>query len=181
MQDKEIIFAFQRGDKTAFDFLLEKYKKRVYFFARKLVHDHQEAEDLSQETFLKAYRNLSKFRGESSLLTWLFKICINHNHSYLRKRKLLFDRNKNLERLAQKSKSSLDLLASREMGDTIREKVQKLPKKQRLSLILRVWEEMSYQEISIVLGISLDSVKVNLFYARKTLRKECEEFFDELS
>ncbi len=173
MEDKAIILHFQQGHGQSFNLLVNKYKKRVYFFALKLLQNHEDAEDLTQETFIRAYKGLMKFRGDSSFLNWLFCITANGYRSFKRKRQLRVAGDIDLNTLPQQILHKIDdNLHSAETEQLLHQAISRLPKKQKLVLVLRTFEELGYQEIADVVGISINSVKANLSYARQALRKE---------
>lgn len=174
MEDWLLIQQFQEGNRIAFDVLVDRYKHRLYSFAFKLIRDHHEAEDISQETFIRAYHGLNQFRGEGNFLSWLFSIAVNYYRSLKRKRRLKLEANVKLEKIAKMDEENVDIFTE-EAKLLAKSAIDRLPQKQKLVLILRTYEELSYQEIAQVIGISKESVKANLSYARQALRNELQE------
>lgn len=176
MEDALLIREMQQGNRTVFAELVERYKKRIYGFAFKLEQEHHAAEDLAQETFLRAYANLDKFRGAGSFLSWLFAIAVNCYRSEKRKRQLRIVNieSEELLQIPEKEESHHDA-GSEDWQAMAKMAIDRLPKKQKLVLVLRAFENLSYQEISEIMGISTESVKANLSYARQTLRNELQE------
>ena len=136
----------------AFDVIVERHRRAVYQLCYRFVGNHEDASDLSQDIFLRAYRGLRSFRGHSSLATWLYRIGVNVC----------------LNRVSVKTPRTelRDERAAR-----VRAAIADLPRKQRATLILRMYHEMSHQEIADVLGSSVGAVKANFFHALGNLKK----------
>ncbi|MEM6297592.1 MAG: RNA polymerase sigma factor [Bacteroidota bacterium] len=172
LSDEEILiqFASTRTRDQAFRSLIEKYQERVYGHIRKMVIDHDEADDLTQETFVKVWKNLDKFQAKSQLFTWIYRIATNECLQFLRKkRKRFFLPIHDLEgELSQKLTSSVSI-----DGDEVQYKLQKallrLPDKQRLVFNMKYFEDMKYQEISEVLGTSVGALKASYHLAVKKI------------
>ena len=175
MEDRQIVAQFVQGNHAVFDKLVQRYKKRIYFFALKLTHNHQDAEDLSQEVFLRAYRGLSNLRQEGSLYSWLLVIAANCYRSLKRKLQPTIVACEQIEQMTPVETRVEASLATVEIQEKLRQAIGELPRKQQLTLVLRTYEQLSYQQISQVLGISLDAVKANLSYARQNLRQQLRE------
>ncbi|MBA4303578.1 MAG: RNA polymerase subunit sigma [Sphingobacteriaceae bacterium] len=167
--DREILelFALEATRDRAFSLLMKHYQKRLYWHIRKMVIDHDEADDLVQETLIKAWRGLEKFRDESALYTWLYRIATNVCLTHLtNKRKRFFlpihDITPELER-------QLQAAVPLEQANTIEYKLQqaliRLPDKQRLVFNLRYYDEMPYEEMSQVLGTSVGALKASYHHA----------------
>ena len=169
--DFELIDRILNGNRFAFEELLSRYKKSVYFLTYRMVHDQEDAADLAQETFLKAYQGLQKFKKQSSFHTWLYRITINLCINHLRKRGSR--RYVELESIPQAVKDA-DVLAKielEELQDRVNNAVKALPEKQRAAVILRIYHGLSHKEISDILGCSVGTVKANYFHAIRNLRK----------
>lgn len=178
-EEAKIIRAVLDGNANAFEDLVLEYQDRVYHIALKMTSSQEDAFDLSQETFLKAYRTLGSFRGESSFGSWLYRMCANLCIDFLRKRKrrgqeqiLSLDetdeggRPRELPDLRYEPQKELERKEQRAM---VREGLRRLPEEQRLILILRDVEGLSYQEISETLTIELGTVKSRIYRARARL------------
>jgi len=135
-----------------------------------MVHDYEDAADLSQETFLKAYQGLQKFRRRSSFHTWLYRISVNLCINYLRKKG-----NRQFVELDRVHTTQppevLDKLEMEELQHVMSKAVSELPEKQRVAVILRIYHGLSHKEISDILGCSVGTVKANYFHAIRNLRK----------
>lgn len=153
-----------------FTIMMDTYKERIYWYVRRLVISHEDAEDVLQETFLNAYRFIDSFRGHSGIYTWLYKIAGNECVA-------LFRRNKKKD--IKTEEISLDLinkLVSGEMENSeailikFQEAILRLPEKQRMVFNLRYYDELSYEEMSEVLGSSVNTLKTNYHYATEKIK-----------
>lgn len=169
--DVELVAACLSGRMAAFDVVVERHRRPVYQLCYRFVLNHEDASDLSQEVFLRAFRALDGFRGQSSLATWLHRIAVNaclNRVSIKRPRLEPFDEQVPIE---SPDASPADRLLREEQATRMRELVTRLPAKQRAALILRVYQDMSHREIATALGISVGAVKANVFHALKNLRR----------
>lgn len=179
MGDAELVLRFQEGERTAFDELVRKYMKEAYLFCLHLTHDAVEAEELSQQGFLSAYRALGRFRGESSFRYWFYRILINLNRDRIRRERraearISWIREETRPRPSGPEEDSA--LRAAELAEVVRRKVEQLPDRQREVLVLHLYQGLSYPEIARVLDCSYDDVKMNLSLARQRLRKELKEY-----
>jgi RNA polymerase sigma factor (sigma-70 family) len=177
-EDREILDKF-RVDATkqlAFNLLIRKYQKRVYWLARKMVIDHDDANDIAQEVFVKVWFNLEDFRAESGLFTWIFRIATNECIGFLRKKKRRFFLPiHDVEgELAGKIHSE-----SHFTGDEIQKKLQlavlKLPEKQRIVFNMKYYEEITYEEMSQILGTSVGALKASYHHAVQKIQAEVQK------
>jgi len=169
MNDADLVMEFRKGKTEAFAELVERHSRPLTRMILKMVRDQEEARDLSQTALIKAYEGLSRFSMASSFKTWLYSIAINAVKDYVRKKRPIVD-NEALERVADLAGSSADRLEQAQLVAKLREAIHDLPERQRLTLQLRIYEEMDYQEIAEVLGGSAGSARGNFFQAVKTLR-----------
>lgn len=152
--------------------LILTYQRKVYHVIRRMVIIHEDADDLTQNTFVKAYRNLDKFEGNSSLFTWLYRIATNEALSFLEKKKKRFFIS--IEDHQEKMESYLD--NHRELnGDEIQNRLQKallkLPEKQRLVFHLKYQEELTYEQMSEITGTSVGALKASYYHAVKKIEQ----------
>jgi RNA polymerase sigma factor (sigma-70 family) len=153
--------------------LIETYQKPVYQVIRRMVLIHEDADDLTQNTFIKAYKALDRFEGNSSLFTWLYRIATNESLTFLEKKKkrYFFSLDEHQEKLESYVDSSAPL-----SGDEIQVKLQKsllkLPDKQRLVFHLKYEEDLSYEEISKITGTSVGALKASYHHAVKKIEQE---------
>ena len=167
--DREAVAASQRGEREAFDRLVEKYQRDVYRLCYRYVNNHQDANDMAQDVFLKAYRALDRFRGDSSFSTWLYRIAVNTCLNFRASRRP--EGAELPESLADKTPGALDRLEHDERSRRVREAVTRLPEKQRATLILKIYHDLTHEEVASVLGSSVGTVKANLFHALGNLKK----------
>ncbi len=168
--DFELIDRVLNGNAHSFEDLVERYKKTVYYLSYRMVHDHEDASDLSQETFLKAYQGLRKFKRQSSFHTWLYRITVNLCITFLRKKRSRYY--VELEKThSVEYPDVLHKLEMEELQERISDAVNELPEKQRIAVILRIYHGLSHKEISSILGCSVGTVKANYFHALRNLRK----------
>ena len=177
MVDAELVVRFKAGEESAFETLVRKYMKDAYAFCLRLTHDPEEAEEISQQGFVSAYRALAGFRGESTFKSWLYRIFINHFRDRRRARRREETRREAWE-AERHGAAVLDAspLQMGELSERVKGCVQRLPDRQREVLVLHLYEELSYLEIAAVLECSYDDVKMNLSLARKRLKQELKEY-----
>lgn len=178
--DFELIDRVLNGSPLFFEELVNRYRKSVYYLTYRMVHDHEDAADLSQETFLKAYQGLQKFKKQSSFHTWLYRITVNLCINHLRKRQ--GRRYVDLETThIVEHPDIIEQLKTEELHEYINNAVQALPEKQRAAVVLRIYNGLSHKEISDTLGCSVGTVKANYFHAIRNLRKTLHDNndFDE--
>lgn len=152
--------------------LIETYQKPVYKVIRRMVLIHEDADDLTQNTFIKAYRALDKFEGNSSLFTWLYRIATNESLTFLEKKKKRFffsldDHQEKLEAYVDQSPS----LSGEEIERKLQKSLLKLPDKQRLVFHLKYEEELSYEEMSQITGTSVGALKASYHHAVKKIEQ----------
>lgn len=172
VEDPEILlkFSVQKTQNEAFNLLLNKYQQKIYWHIRRLVIDHDDADDLVQETFVKVWKNLANFRSESQLYTWIYRIATNESITFLNKKKL-----KNNISLDDINTELADSLTSSSYfdGDKAQRKLQEailtLPDKQRIIFNMKYFDDMKYDEISEVLGTSVGALKASFHIAVKKI------------
>ena len=169
--DLELVKLFQNGNETSFNELVRRYQEKIYWIARRFVNDHDQADDIVQEVFVKVYSALKKFRGESSFYTWLYRITVNVALNALRKQRVrYFIRIDEYFEKADDENEQPDVLFEKEEEQKlIEEAIAKLPEKQKAVFILRYHEELSYEEIALILKTSVGGLKANYFHAAKKI------------
>jgi RNA polymerase sigma-70 factor (ECF subfamily) len=186
--DKELIQQVKEGDKQAFDLLVERYQYRIIKLANRYVNDPVEAMDVAQESFIKAYKAIDKFRGDSAFYTWLYRIAINtaKNHTIIGNRRIIeadvemIDLDNTLTRASIRDYSAPEnSLQDRELRELIFDIIQKLPKDLKTAIMLRELNGMSYEEISIVMACPIGTVRSRIYRAREAIEKRIKPHLSE--
>lgn len=169
--DPELIQRFKNGDITGFNEIVRKYQQQVYWVIRKMVQDHDEADDITQEVFIKVHSALKDFREESNLFTWLYRIATNYSINHLKKTKV---RNTVSVELVAEPIESNDKGADEEIDEErkrqyLMEAIETLPAQQRAVFNMRYYDQLPYDEIAEILGKSTGGIKANYFHAVKKL------------
>jgi len=169
------LIAELKNEKTrdlAFHSLVKKYQERLYWHIRKIVLDHDDTDDILQNTFIKVWRSIDKFREESSLYTWLYRIATNESLTFINsnKRRSLIPMNDTSEFLMNNLESDV-YFEGDEIQRSLQEAILKLPEKQRIVFNLRYFEEMKYDDMSQVLDTSVGALKASYHHAAKKIEE----------
>ena len=167
--DAALVVASQRGDREAFDRLVERYQREIYRLCYRYLNHHEDANDLAQEAFVKAWRGIGRFRGESAFSTWLFRITVNACLNHRAARRPMAQELP--EDLADPAHGAETRALRRDEARRVREAVSRLPDRQRATVILKVFQELTHEQVAQVLGSSVGTVKSNLFHALANLRR----------
>jgi RNA polymerase sigma-70 factor (ECF subfamily) len=167
--EQEAIRACQQGDRAAFDRLVELHQREIYRLCYRYVNDPQDANDMAQEVFLKAYKAIGRFRGDSSFSTWLYRIAVNTCLNFRSGRRL--EGEELSDTLPDRRAGALAVMEEEERAARVRAAVARLPEKQRATLILKIYHELTHEEVAGIVGASVGTVKANLFHALGNLRK----------
>lgn len=171
LSDQELVGRFQSGEqRVSFTMLVERYQKRIYFAARKMVNgDHDEADEIAQETFVKVYEALGNFRGEAQFYTWVYRIMMNAVIYRQRRRKarVMVEIDDVANTLESDGDSPHEGMERQEMTGLIEAAIETLPPKQREVFLMRFYDEMPYEDIASILGTSVGGLKANYFHAAK--------------
>lgn len=168
----KLIQEFKNGNEQAFNQLVLRYQEKIYWIIRRMINDHDEADDVTQSVFIKAYQSLKTFKGESSFYTWIYRIAINLSLNEIRRKKLRktfsFGEQESVQ-LQSNEPHPLELLERNEQRALIQKAIELLPEKQKKVFVLRYYEELPYEEISKILHTSVGGLKANYFYAVKKI------------
>ena len=181
-EDTELIRAFQKGNRSAFDTLVLKHKEKIFNLCYWFLQDYEEADDMAQEAFIKAFKSLKKFRFQSAFSTWLYRVAVNtcknrlKSSEYRHKKRTISlsnpggnkERNRLME-IKDGSPSPVQKLEAKERRILIRKGIDLLPPKRRALLVLRDIQGLSYEEISQITGLNLGTIKSSLSRARLDL------------
>jgi len=184
--DEELVLKAQQGDIHAFDVLVERYHGKIYGLTYNMTSNREDAEDLTQDIFVKAYQALPRFKGNSSFYTWLYRIAVNKTINYRKKRNRKralsldqFDHDIKLDEvyhdLASKG-SPLRNLSLSELQKKLNEAMLNLSEKHRTVVVLHDMQGIPHEEIAKMVGASVGTIRSRLFYARRQLQAELSEF-----
>jgi RNA polymerase sigma-70 factor (ECF subfamily) len=174
--DMQLVKASQQGDQDAFAILVQRHQRRVFNLSWRMLQDYEDASEITQEIFLAAWQGLPAFRGEARLTTWLYRITYNCCLQQLERRK----RERSLQAAVQaeqileernKKEQMEDALERRDRQAIVREQLEQLPARYRVVLILRHFQELTYEEMATILSMPVGTVKIHLFRARNLLKK----------
>ncbi|MEE8344957.1 MAG: RNA polymerase sigma factor RpoE [Woeseiaceae bacterium] len=179
--DAQLVRRVQKGDKGAFDLLVLKYQHRIVNLVMRYVRDPDQALDITQEVFLKAYRALARFRGESAFYTWLYRIAVNTAKNYLaaqRRRPMdveldLQDPEQfDLHAKLRETDTPESVLMGRQLHETVARAIEALPEDLRTAIVLRELDGMSYEEIAQTMDCPVGTVRSRIFRARDAIGKK---------
>lgn len=185
--DQELVARVQQGDKSAFDLLVRKYQHKIAKLVARYVYDRAEVEDVTQEAFIKAYRAMAGFRGESAFYTWLYRIAINTAKNYLvsQGRRLPTTDVESEEAETAEEGSSLREIATpehsvltNEIAQTVMKAMNALPEDLRTAITLREIDGLSYEEIAAVMDCPIGTVRSRIFRAREAIDKELKPLLE---
>ena len=177
LSEAQLVARCLDGTPGAFDVVVERHRRSVYQLCYRFVGNHEDASDLSQEVFLRAYRGLRTFQGGSSLATWLYRITVNACLTRVAAKAppVVREPIEALQHPADtRTESPSERLLREERAAQVRAAIALLPAKQRAALILRMYHDMSHQEIAQSMGSSVGSVKANVFHALRGLKKRLD-------
>jgi RNA polymerase sigma-70 factor (ECF subfamily) len=169
--DAELVAAFQAGHAQAFDLIVERHRRQIYQVCYRFVGNHEDASDLAQDVFVRAFKGLTRFKGDSALGTWLYRVAVNTSLNRRAVKRPELQPIDGAEHVDGRAVDPLRTMVAGERALLIRKAIQQLPPKQRATVILRVYQELSHEEIAHVLGGSVGAAKANLFHALGNLKK----------
>jgi RNA polymerase sigma-70 factor (ECF subfamily) len=190
--DEELVEMAQNGDRNAFTLLVKRYQDRIYNLIYRYIGNAEDAIDLTQETFIKAFVKLGEFKGNSKFYTWLYRIAVNACIDFRRRQRISivhwddmrpneFDRldmdepANSIDVVGEDSNPEAHMLKS-ELRQIVREAINTLPEHLRIVLILREYEDLSYEEIASIIGCRVGTVKSRLFQAREMLKRKLSPY-----
>jgi RNA polymerase sigma-70 factor (ECF subfamily) len=187
--DQLLVERVQRGDKRAFDLLVEKYQRKLARLLSRLIRDPGEVEDVTQEAFIKAYRALPSFRGDSAFYTWLYRIGINTAKNYLVAMGRRAPTSTDVEaeeaegldggELLRDINTPESMLLTKEIGNTVNAAIESLPEELRSAIQLRELEGMSYEEIAKLMDCPIGTVRSRIFRAREAIAEKLKPLLDD--
>ena len=172
LDDAELVSAAAGGSREAFDVLVERHRRTVYQVCYRFVNNHEDASDLAQDAFVRAWKGLKNFKGHSALSTWLYRIAVNVCLNRVSARTPAMEPIDSTDHVADlRIEGAQHAMIREERAVAVRKAIADLPEKQRATLILRTYHDMSHQQIADVLGSSVGAVKANFFHALRNLRR----------
>ena len=172
MDDAALVAASVEGRREAFDTIVERHRRTVYQVCYRFVSNHEDASDLSQESFVRAWRGLKNFKGQSALSTWLYRIAVNVCLNRVSVKTPPSEPIESTDRFEDtRIVNAQAALLRDERAAAVRKAIAGLPKKQRATLILRTYHDLSHQQIADILGSSVGATKANFFHALANLKK----------
>lgn len=180
--DRQLVAEAKKGNLEAFGLLVERYQNRLYQIVRRFVPNHEDADDLIQETWMQAFRALSSFREEAGFYTWLYRIALNLTINFLRKQKKEKQREsyevweKGPEEISAKKLMAEEDPGLYELREKIEMAIKKLPLPYRSAFILVTQEGLNYRQVAKILGCSENTVAWRMFKAREKLQKELQPY-----
>ena len=181
-QDNIYITKVLEGDRNAFAYLVDKYKTMVYSLALRLVKDREEAEEISQDAFIKAYQSLASFKGKAKFSSWLYRIVYNTAISKLRQQpagRVSLDEPNIPDTLYLESKENYDTLSADERKKYLEKALDSLDSDEKMLIILYYYEEQDLDEIASIAGLTKTNTKVKLFRARKKMLTVLQSYLKE--
>ena len=169
--DRTLVSAFQSGHREAFDVIVTRHRKQVYQLCFRFMHNHEDASDLAQDVFVRAFKGLRRFKGDASLATWLYRVSVNACLNRVATKRPIAAPIEAAGELDSKAADPLQEVLRGERAVKVREAIAKLPPKQRATLVLRIYQDCSHEEIATALGSTVGAAKANLFHALGNLRR----------
>jgi RNA polymerase sigma-70 factor (ECF subfamily) len=169
--DRELVEAFLAGRRDAFDVIVERHQRNVYHLCLRFVRNHEDASDLAQDVFVRAFKGLRNFKGDATLGTWLYRIAVNVCLNRVSLKRPPTEPIESAPHVDDRGADAFDLVAQAERSAAVRAAIDKLPPKQRATVLLRVYQDLSHEEIARVLDSTVGAVKANFFHALGNLRR----------
>jgi RNA polymerase sigma-70 factor, ECF subfamily len=177
MQEFELIQSILKGNQQDFKLLIKKYEANVFRTAIGFLHNKQDAEDITQEVFIKVYQSLSSFNGKAAFSTWLYRITVNTSLNYLRKKKRrgFWIGLSNLLQIPSKDKQPEAIITERSEKGIIQQAIENLPEKQRLAFVLSRYEELTQRQVAEIMHTSEGAVEQLILRAKNNLKNILEK------
>lgn len=171
LDDRALVTAFLAGRREAFDEMVARHRRNVYQLCYRFVGNHEDASDLAQDVFVRAFKGLARFKGDASLGTWLYRVGVNVCLNRLALKQPPIESIDAAPRVDERADDPHDLAERAERSAVLRSAIARLPPKQRATVVLRIYQELSHEEIAKVLGSSVGAVKANFFHALGNLKR----------
>jgi RNA polymerase sigma-70 factor, ECF subfamily len=169
--DRVLVDACRSGRREAFDVIVERHQRQVYQLCYRFAGNHEDASDLAQDVFIRAYRGLHSFKGQSAFSTWLYRIAVNVCLNRVGARSQSWTTLDAFDQADTREERADARVLRGERAAEVRAAIARLPKKQRAALILRVYHDLPHDQIAAIVGSSVGAVKANFFHALANLKK----------
>jgi RNA polymerase sigma-70 factor (ECF subfamily) len=169
--ERRLVQASVEGNQDAFALIVERHRRTVYQVCFRFVGNHEDASDLTQDVFIRAYRGLARFKAESTLSTWLYRIAVNASLNRVSLKTAATEPLEVDRHVDERASDPADEVLRHERASRVRAAIARLPKKQRATLVLRVYQELPHEQIAKILGSSVGAVKANFCHALGNLKR----------
>jgi RNA polymerase sigma-70 factor (ECF subfamily) len=169
--DQALVRAFLDGDPDAFELIVRRHQRNVYQLCYRFAGNHEDAADWSQDVFVRIFKALPRFKGDAALGTWVYRVCVNACLNRLAGRRTSVESLDAAREIPARGDSPFEQVLRLERAAAVRAAVDKLPPKQRAAVVLRVYQQLSHEEIAEILESSVGAVKANFFHALGHLRR----------
>jgi RNA polymerase sigma-70 factor (ECF subfamily) len=169
--DSELVRAVQAGDRAAFDLLVQRHERQIYRLCYRFVGTHEDASELAQDAFVRAYRSIGGFKADAAFATWLYRIAVNVCLNRKALKGAPVDPLADAEQLRSTAERPDSALVREQDAARVRRAIRQLPDKQRATLVLRTYHDLPHEEIAQVLGTTSGASKANFFHALKNLKR----------
>jgi RNA polymerase sigma-70 factor (ECF subfamily) len=169
--DRALVDAFLAGHREAFDLIVRRHQRNVYHLCLRFVRRHEDAADLTQDVFVRAFKGLRNFKGDASLSTWLYRVGVNVCLNRVAAKRPATEPIDAARHLDAGGEHPIDRLMRGRRSDAVRAAIDRLPPKQRATVLLRVYQDLSHEEIARILETTVGAVKANFFHALGNLKR----------
>jgi RNA polymerase sigma-70 factor (ECF subfamily) len=169
--DSELVRAVQAGDRAAFEALVRRHERQIYQLCYRFVGSHEDASELAQDAFVRAWRSIAGFKADSAFSTWLYRIAVNVCLNRKALKAAPVDPSADVHRMASPAEPPDGALLREEEAARIRRAIRHLPDRQRATLVLRAYHDLPHEQIAHVLGTTVGASKTNFFHALKNLKR----------
>lgn len=170
-EDILALMLHKRSHEKGLRLMMDTYQSRLYWHIKRLMNDHSLAQDVLQDTFIKAYQNIEKFKQESQLYTWLYRIATNEALQQLNKMKRMQKADENAEYHLMNLVAEKEEADGKEILEILEKAIQTLPEKQKLVFMMRYYDELPYEDISQIVNMSVGTLKTNYHYAKQKIEE----------
>ena len=171
--DLELVELFRHGDVTGYNELVRRYQEKVYWIARRTMGNHEDADDVVQDVFVRVFEKLKHFRGDANFYTWLYRVTVNVSLNALRKKRIkdILPYDELFEETLPADNQTDRAMYEQEYQTILEKAIDKLPAKQKAAFMMRYYDEMTYEDMAKVLHTSVGGLKANYFHALKKIQE----------